>query len=197
LSQSDFCVSHTIPNYRFVLGSCTTLLSPARQRRHFGVRNDEKQVSLVQAAGQNRGIKKWYFFRIVVIFNFLLLAVCKSESDDAYCSTQACQREAKNILEKLDTSVDACDDFYMLVCGAFVKNTVIPDDKTSVDVSTEMDDKLKEQLNSVLNSTISERDIEPFRHSKKLYRACVNQGKNKAVFLRQCVQPCEFKIENL
>lgn len=67
------------------------------------------------------------------------------------------------------------------MCGKFVKNTVIPAHKTSVDVSTELDDKLKEQLNSILNSTISEHDIEPFRHSKKLYRACVNQG-NKIVF---------------
>jgi predicted metalloendopeptidase len=64
----------------------------------------------------------------------------------------------------------------MHVCGNFVKNTVIPDDKTSVDVSTELDDALKEQLNSVLNASIGEHDIEPFRHSKKLYRACMNQG---------------------
>ncbi|KAG5681047.1 hypothetical protein PVAND_010513 [Polypedilum vanderplanki] len=94
-------------------------------------------------------------FIVIVIFNFLL-TICKSESDDdtvTYCSTQACQREAKNILDKLDTTVDACEDFYSHVCGSFIKNTVIPDDKTSVDVSTELDEKLKEQINSILNTS--------------------------------------------
>lgn len=114
------------------------------------------------------------------ILNFLLINFCKSESDvddSAYCSTQACERESKNILRRLDTSIDACDDFYMYVCGKFIAETSIPDDKTSVDVSTETEDKLKEQLNEILNRTISENDTEPMKHSKKLYKACMNEGK--------------------
>jgi neprilysin len=73
-------------------------------------------------------------------------------------------------------SVDACDDFYMHVCGNFIRKTVIPDDKTSVDVSTVLNDKLKEQLNDILKAAITDDDIEPFKHSKKLYQACTNQG---------------------
>lgn len=110
--------------------------------------------------------------------------MCKSESDggnDAitHCSTQACERESKNILERLDTSIEPCDDFYMHVCGKFIKETIIPDDKTSVDVSTALDNKLKEQLNEVLNQSIAESDIEPYKNSKKLYRNCMNQGEWK------------------
>lgn len=105
---------------------------------------------------------------------------CESGSDDdntvGYCSTQACERESKYILDKLDTSVDACDDFYKHVCGNFIKNTKIPDDKTSVDVSTELDDKLKAQLNEILNCSISDDDIEPYKLSKKFYKACLNKG---------------------
>lgn len=107
--------------------------------------------------------------------------MCKSESDvddsPAFCSTQACERESKNILKRLDTSIDACDDFYMFVCGKFIAETSIPDDKTSVDVSTVTEDKLKQQLNEILNQTISESDIEPIKHSKKLFKACMNEGK--------------------
>lgn len=114
----------------------------------------------------------------MLILNFLLIKLCKSESDDSitYCSTQACERESKNILKRLDTSIDACDDFYSFVCGKFIAETSIPESKTSVDVSTELEDKLKEQLNEILNQTISESDIEPIKHSKKLYRACMNEG---------------------
>lgn len=106
---------------------------------------------------------------------------CDSDVDDstAYCRTQACERESKNILKRLDTSIDACDDFYMYVCGKFIAETSIPDDKTSVDVSTETEDKLKQQLHEILNQTISESDIEPIKLSKKLYRACMNEGKFK------------------
>lgn len=105
---------------------------------------------------------------------------CESDDDNfGYCTTQACKRESKNILDKLDTSVDACDDFYKHVCGKFIENTKIPDDKTSVDVSTDLDDKLKAQLNEILNSSISKDDIGPFKLSKKLYKACMNKGRKK------------------
>lgn len=133
---------------------------------------------------------------IIVIFNFLLTK-CKSESDDAssFCSTQACVREAKNILDNLDTSFDACDDFYLHVCGGFINNTSMPDDKTAVDVSTVLDDNLKEQINSILNTSISARDIEPFKYSKKLYKACMNQGndtylKNSSPFCFELIIIC-------
>lgn len=116
---------------------------------------------------------------IIVIYNFILIK-CESENGDdnavGYCSTQACERESKYILDKLDTSVDACDDFYKHVCGNFIQNTKIPDDKTSVDVSTELDDKLKAQLNEILNCSISDDDIEPYKLSKKFYKACMNKG---------------------
>lgn len=125
-----------------------------------------------------------FIIRTALILNILLIKLCKSESgegDDAitHCSTQACERESKNILERLDTSIEPCDDFYMHVCGKFIKETTIPDDKTSVDVSTALDDKVKEQLNEILNQSIADSDIEPYKNSKKLYRACMNQGEWK------------------
>lgn len=119
----------------------------------------------------------------MLALNFLLLIKsCKSESDEVddainYCTTQACERESKNILKRLDTSIDPCDDFYMHVCGKFIKETTIPDDKTSVDVSTELDNRLKQQLNEILSQNIDENnDIEPYKNSKKLYKACMNEG---------------------
>jgi hypothetical protein len=126
--------------------------------------------------------------RIALILNLLLIKLCKSESGDDgdeadkinYCTTQACERESINILKRLDTSVDACDDFYSHVCGTFIKETAIPDDKRNVDVSTELSEKLKEQLNEILNQTIDKNEIEPYKFSKKLYQSCMNEGEYDA-----------------
>lgn len=104
-----------------------------------------------------------------------LLVLCESENNDV-CATQACNLEAENILAKLDESADPCEDFYLFACGTFLNQTVMPNDKTSVDAATVLDDKLKEQLNEVLNRSTTHDDIGPFVSSKKLYRACLNEG---------------------
>lgn len=111
-----------------------------------------------------------------MFISILLRAVtCESENDDV-CSTAVCKRESENILAKLDENVPPCEDFYRFACGNFLNETKIPDDKTSIDVATILDDKLKEQLNEILNSSITSDDIKPFVCSKKLYRACLNEG---------------------
>lgn len=93
------------------------------------------------------------------------------------CTSEICELESQNILAKLDESIDPCEDFYQFACGGFINNSVIPDDKSDIDVSTILEQTLKEQLNEILNSTISSDDIQPFICSKKLYQACLNEGK--------------------
>lgn len=106
------------------------------------------------------------------------LITCESENDDV-CVTPVCLSESESVLAKLDETVLPCEDFYRFACGNFLNETKIPDDKTSVDVGTILDDKLKEQLNEILNSSITSDDIKPFVNSKKLYKACLNEGKLK------------------
>lgn len=101
--------------------------------------------------------------------------LCESEQNDV-CSTPACKLEAENIIAKLNESVDPCEDFYLFACGTFLNQTTIPDEKTSVDPASLLEDKMKEQLNEVLNQTITSDDISPIVSSKKLYRACLNEG---------------------
>lgn len=101
---------------------------------------------------------------------------CESENGNV-CSSPVCESEAESVLAKLDETVDPCEDFYRFACGSFLNSTAIPDDKTSVEAFTLLDDRLKEQLNEVLNSSITGDDIGPFVNSKKLYKACLNEGK--------------------
>ena len=41
---------------------------------------------------------------------------------------------------------------------------------------------ISEQLNEILNSSITSDDIKPFVNSKKLYKACLNEGELKLRF---------------
>ena len=51
-----------------------------------------------------------------------------------------------DILEKLDETVDPCDDFYEFACGKYIKKAVIPADKSQVSMFTELGDKLDNQV---------------------------------------------------
>lgn len=76
----------------------------------------------------------------------------------------------------MDESVEPCDDFYQFACGKFVRDTKVPDDQTTVDFVTILDDKLKKQLKNILSEPADGTDAEPLKLCKKLYKTCMNQG---------------------
>lgn len=41
---------------------------------------------------------------------------------------------ASEMLKGMNRNVDPCDNFYEFVCGNFIKETVIPDDKVSTSI---------------------------------------------------------------
>lgn len=93
------------------------------------------------------------------------------------CTTPGCIRAASNALDRMDSSVDPCDDFYQFSCGQFLEKTTIPDDKIYVNSFGIVGDLLQEQLKSLITSPVSETDIEPFKMVKNLYLACMNESK--------------------
>lgn len=114
-------------------------------------------------------------FRLFFILSVSVLARCESDNSDV-CTTSICELEAENILAKLDPTADACEDFYLFACGSFLNKTVLRDDQTTLDVSTVLDDTLREQLIEVLSKSVTKEDISPIVASKKLYKACLDEG---------------------
>ncbi|PSN53889.1 Membrane metallo-endopeptidase-like 1 [Blattella germanica] len=95
------------------------------------------------------------------------------ESD--VCLTSGCVHAASYVLTNMDPDVEPCDDFYKFACGSYHRNTIIPDDKSSVSGFSVVTDKLQEQLRTVIGEPISARDKKPFRLVKNLFRACMNK----------------------
>ena len=60
---------------------------------------------------------------------------------------QGCIQTAASLLDKMDQSVDPCDDFYQFACGGFIEKTSIPDDRNEVSEFSVVADKIIEQVN--------------------------------------------------
>ncbi|KAK0157464.1 hypothetical protein PV328_011207 [Microctonus aethiopoides] len=80
-----------------------------------------------------------------------------------------------DILENMDPSVNPCDNFYKFTCGQFLNSTFATPDKKRVNWSSDMYEKIVIRLGGLLNSKISENDIELFRQTKQLYRQCLDR----------------------
>ncbi|XP_019757684.2 neprilysin-2 isoform X2 [Dendroctonus ponderosae] len=91
------------------------------------------------------------------------------------CLTPGCIHTASRVLEYMDQSVDPCDDFYQFTCGNFIKNTNIPDDKSSVTSFSIISDTLQEQLRTMIEEPLKADEPKPFQLTKKLYKACMNK----------------------
>jgi len=98
-----------------------------------------------------------------------------SKRKENLCLTPGCVHSASKMLEQMDTSVEPCDDFYTYACGGFVKNTIISDEKVSVNTFSIIGDKLQEQLRGLVTDPMDPNEPEPFKLAKKLYNACINR----------------------
>lgn len=102
-------------------------------------------------------------------------AVIAKSPDAKICNLPGCIHTASKLLINMDDKVDPCDDFYDFACGSFMKNTRIPDDKTSVNTFSIITDELQEQIRALLDEPIAENEPRPFALAKTLYQACMNR----------------------
>lgn len=98
-----------------------------------------------------------------------------THQDHKICLTPGCVHTASKLLENMDMSVEPCDDFYNFACGNFAKNTIIPDEKVSVNTFSIIGDKLQEQLRTLISEEPLPGESKPFTLAKDLYHACMNK----------------------
>ncbi|RXM99060.1 Phosphate-regulating neutral endopeptidase [Acipenser ruthenus] len=83
---------------------------------------------------------------------------------------------AGSIINKMDTSVPPCEDFFQYACGGWLKENPIPEDSSSYGIYPwlrhNVDLKLKELLEKPTDTV---KDIEAIQKAKVLYRSCMNE----------------------
>ncbi|CAO1337140.1 unnamed protein product [Diamesa serratosioi] len=114
---------------------------------------------------------------------FILLIFCASNvipestsitDNKNRCSSLSCVHASASLLDLINLNIDPCVDFYEYACGNFVEEVYTPDEKSTVDTLTLMNDKLTEYLLTVYTKPFSDSEPKLHRLSKKLYQSCVN-----------------------
>lgn len=91
------------------------------------------------------------------------------------CLTQSCLITAGNIKNYLDESINPCENFYEFACGSYIKNTIIPKGRGLINVFTDVEDLVNEQLRPIISERPQLNESKAIRLTKHFYASCVNQ----------------------
>ena len=84
----------------------------------------------------------------------IYIGVRKNQSSSSgTCTTQACLSVAGNVVGKMNTSADPCQNFYQYACGNWIANTVRPDYIGRLSSFTGLQNKNYERLRVELENT--------------------------------------------
>lgn len=114
-----------------------------------------------------------YTYGLVKMFDNSINSECKSAIGRVVLNREIL---ASRLLKNMDREVEPCDDFYDFACGGFLKSTIIPDDKTTVNTFTGISDELQNQLRTSIEEKSPPNEPKPFRLVKNLYKACMNKS---------------------
>lgn len=97
---------------------------------------------------------------------------------ETVCVTQDCLRTAEIIKSYLDESIDPCDNFYGFSCGNYIKNTIIPKGRGSINMFTDIEDLISEQLRPIISDSSKSNESIAIQLTKYFYASCVNQDES-------------------
>lgn len=115
---------------------------------------------------------------LLVSLLFLAAVTVSSDQISKQCSTLSCVHAAATVIQKLNTQVDPCDDFYEFACGSFIEQQHTPDEKSTVDTIALMTDKLTEYLLTLLLKESPEREAKLPKLAKALFNSCYNTSES-------------------
>ena len=101
-----------------------------------------------------------YMFLFVYLHVNLLNKRIKSKSKSTECQTPDCLKVAALVAKNMDTSVDACDNFYQFACGGWIKDVGVPTDNQKYDIVSELEKENGRKWKELLEGPITyvERD---------------------------------------
>lgn len=105
---------------------------------------------------------------------FLAIFVSKCISISNVCESKTCENESANLLSYMDKSIDPCENFYDFACGTFIKNTVLPKDKSSYNSVAQVKDIIIQRINEILSKEAEPNESTALELTKKFFHTCVD-----------------------
>jgi len=106
--------------------------------------------------------------------------VRQAPAGSSYCLTKGCVNAASDMIRSMDETADPCTDFYQFSCGGFIKETVIPEHKTSMSSFSTVRDKLNERLLKLFNGETKVNGPDIYDSVRNLYQSCINEEQIEA-----------------
>lgn len=114
------------------------------------------------------------FVMLVVFLTLITRSVAKFKDR---CSTLSCVHSSATIIQRLNTDVNPCDDFYEYACGTFLEEQHTPDEKSTVNTLAQMTDKLTEYLLTLLLKPSEDNDPKLHKLAKTFFNACLDTSR--------------------
>ncbi|KAF2886062.1 hypothetical protein ILUMI_20111 [Ignelater luminosus] len=105
-----------------------------------------------------------------------LRASCHEPVNTEICLTPECVIAAADIIKRMDSRINPCDDFYEFTCGQYVRTTIIPEEESHTKVLSSSKDIIDHELKDILD-TLKANKTQPFILLKQLYDECLNSNK--------------------
>ncbi|XP_066455892.1 phosphate-regulating neutral endopeptidase PHEX [Eleutherodactylus coqui] len=119
------------------------------------------------------------FICITGILALLLLLVTQGLINfhkERYCLTPECIEAAASIRNKMNLSVDPCDNFFQFACGGWIETNPIPDDQSNYGIYPWLRNNVDLKIKALLEKPISKRrDSEAAQKAKTFYNSCINE----------------------
>jgi predicted metalloendopeptidase len=112
--------------------------------------------------------------KISIICLLLILALSVNASLERQCSTLSCVHSSAAVIQRLNSQVNPCDDFYEYACGTFLEEQHTPDEKSTVDTISLMNEKLTEYLLTLLLKPSDGSEPKLHKLAKLLFNSCLD-----------------------
>lgn len=104
-----------------------------------------------------------------------IIAVSQKSMNGEFCLTPECIEAAGSIINKMDPTINPCDDFYQYACGGWLKAHSIPEDSSSYGIYPWLRQNVDLKLKELLEQPTLDEDIEAVKKAKVFYRSCMNE----------------------